>query len=434
MSLITNIKFDPEWKDFFKNNVPKKTDFKTSSGKTAFSRDYIDLASFSFSNYSYYCLVGTAFDYLARWTIAQKCSNNKEASYTNLIAEKGLHFCQRISKEYSFDLEKKYEDSLKMCKNYAEGTTIAKEIIKVSIFFAKLENISRNPTPRIDIENVLTCETEVVIALEKLLSIFIERFISSQIITNESIIIYNPTFGGASYVCGGADADIYIDGTLYDFKCTKNFGYAWTDAAQILGYYFLDRIAKKNNDEDNCLFNYEIKRIALYKARFGEIEFIDLSKEKYDSLTEQFEIMLGKEEYDNYLREEKIHKEIENKRINDLYKKLDIIVKYNGKKINICDLYNKNPMWSQNKNENIETKFMNVMCIFGHLSVAGKICSEKFEIHMQSKNLNVGDIAQQMRVTPNTVKNWINGKSLPKLKNFCYLLSILNCTQDDILE
>ena len=32
---------------------------------------------------------------------------------------------------------------------------------------------------------------------------------------------------------------IYIDGTLYDFKCTKKERYVWKDVAQILGYYLL---------------------------------------------------------------------------------------------------------------------------------------------------------------------------------------------------
>lgn len=46
--------------------------------------------------------------------------------------------------------------------------------------------------------------------------VFQERFIPT--INSSSKIIYNPNFGVASAFVGGADGDVIIDGTLYDFK------------------------------------------------------------------------------------------------------------------------------------------------------------------------------------------------------------------------
>lgn len=87
---------------------------------------------------------------------------------------------------------------------------------------------------------------------------------------------------------------IYIDGTLYDFKCTKKERYAWKDVAQILGYYLLDCISKDHKDQENDLDKYEIRRIAFYKARFGEIEYYDVSRESYLKFIKEFDMLLEK--------------------------------------------------------------------------------------------------------------------------------------------
>ena len=98
---------------------------------------------------------------------------------------------------------------------------------------------------------------------------------------------------------------IYIDGTLYDFKCTKREGYVWKDVAQILGYYLLDCISKDNKDRENDLDKYEIRRIAFYKARFGEVEYYDVSRESYSQTIKEFEKMFWK-----YVRKREILKMI----------------------------------------------------------------------------------------------------------------------------
>ena len=136
-----------------------------------------------------------------------------------------------------------------------------------------------------------------------MLEVFQTKFINSGIITPESIVVYNPTFGDASYFCGGADADIYIDGTLYDFKCTKREGYVWKDVSQILGYYLLDCISKDSKDRENDLDKYEIRRIAFYKARFGEVEYYDVSRESYSQTIKEFEKIFWK-----YVRKREILK------------------------------------------------------------------------------------------------------------------------------
>lgn len=96
----------------------------------------------------------------------------------------------------------------------------------------------------------------------------------------DSVEIFNPSFGIASYACGGADADVYVDGVLYDFKTSKKNGYNWKETAQLVMYYYLNKIAS-SLEEPNMpeapaqLAEYKIFKLAFYKARFGEIEYFD---------------------------------------------------------------------------------------------------------------------------------------------------------------
>lgn len=298
MSLTTLI--NGEFKDFFKEAIPSKKEFKTFSGKSAFSKEYVQYAEYKLKNPYNSTIVGTAFDYLARWTIAKNINGMKEDSYSKLIAEHGLKYCERAAKrdkKYN-SIQKKYDDGIKNVERFVNESSNETDIIKIAIFFAKLENIWRSRIPRfcIDIEKLLEVEKEVFDDLVVLVEVFQTKFIDSGIVTPDSIVVYNPTFGDASYFCGGADADIYIyiDGTLYDFKCTKKERYAWKDVAQILGYYLLDCISKDHKDQENDLDKYEIRRIAFYKARFGEIEYYDVSRESYLKFIKEFDMLLEK--------------------------------------------------------------------------------------------------------------------------------------------
>lgn len=298
MSLTTLI--NGEFKDFFKEAIPSKKEFKTFSGKSAFSKEYVQYAEYKLKNPYNSTIVGTAFDYLARWTIAKNINGMKEDSYSKLIAEHGLKYCERAAKrdkKYN-SIQKKYDDGIKNVERFVNESSNETDIIKIAIFFAKLENIWRSRIPRfcIDIEKLLEVEKEVFDDLVVLVEVFQTKFIDSGIVTPDSIVVYNPTFGDASYFCGGADAYIYIyiDGTLYDFKCTKKERYVWKDVAQILGYYLLDCISKDHKDQENDLDKYEIRRIAFYKARFGEIEYYDVSRESYLKFIKEFDMLLEK--------------------------------------------------------------------------------------------------------------------------------------------
>jgi hypothetical protein len=75
--------------------------------------------------------------------------------------------------------------------------------------------------------------------------------------------LLNPTFGAASVLVGGADGDLFIDGTLVDLKVNKNLEMGRDIFNQLVGYYCLSCIG----GIDGC--RGRITCIAAYFARFG---------------------------------------------------------------------------------------------------------------------------------------------------------------------
>ncbi|NRT72070.1 hypothetical protein [Clostridium beijerinckii] len=118
--------------------------------------------------------------------------------------------------------------------------------------------------------------------------------------------MFNPNFGVWSCKCFGADANIFIDGVLYDFKCVTKNGYRIDDIAQICGYYLLHKLTQMTDDEEEfeheCnvpapLKDMSIKAIALYKSRFGVIEKYNVDKfdkEKFDKVLEKVRVFIDK--------------------------------------------------------------------------------------------------------------------------------------------
>lgn len=456
MSLTKMIQYNDAWKKFFKENIPSKKDFKTLSGNPAFSNDYKELVKDSLGNSSYSSVVGTAFDYLARWIIAKTCLTNREQAIEGLVAERGIYLCRYAASKNNIDMQDAYKKALKMCRQYINGKTSKSEIIEVAIFFAKLEQLVRRGTFPfdVDLEYIFVFENEIIEDLAKLFDLFEEKFILSGLVTAESKVVYNPTFGGASAICGGADADIYIDGTLYDFKCTQKHGYMWNDVAQILGYYLLDNIAKKNNDENNFLKEYEIKRIAFYRARYGEVEYIDVLKTEYYDMIDVFEQILGKAKYQKYFEEERERKlqerirqekreqaekdriEKEQKEISEIIRRgnKDEITLYKMKKILGLGKYfdEKVRACKTEKQRLREIKWLIEMHY--NSRVYDKIDSEKIKSVMQRENITTDEICKKLNRTKATVKSWVAGRSTPSLGIYIELLDMLRCDRKDIAE
>lgn len=292
MSLTSLLKgSEPSQKEFqaiIREIIPNKKSFNTYSGKEAFSKTEYDIfVPYNLSKSYNSTVVGTAFDYLARIMLARVVEKNRDESYTNLTAINGIWTLSELSNNNRSvkKVERKLIKTIKKLKAYSHNNKPINELALDVCFLAKLESIYRSRyLPDTPIEKYFFDEPEyeIIKDLELLCDVFQEKFIST-ILSPTSEIIYNPHFGVASSYVGGADGDVIVDGTLYDFKTGKGIGYKWQEVAQIVGYYLLNQISIdiKNTDDDffidDSYQHLDIKRLALYRARYGEIEYIDIS-------------------------------------------------------------------------------------------------------------------------------------------------------------
>lgn len=420
MSLTGLINTNKDIKEFFKGIKPDKNKFYTLSGKSPFSKEYVEKFPYNLDIPYNSTLIGTAFDYLARFEIARNIDNNKQSAYEMLyngIPADGLD-CISFALDYNLimeNLEKEFNNSLNVIEKYVNLEIDDFNILfEKSLFLARLEHFYRGGSSRaistftnmemypeniilssddfeykeiggdnkvlsqikivsknfikvnggvckvsfsyddiikvgmniecydedknllevkkieldsfskefnissdtyfikiiiscnkskIDINKFITLSIgsisneksekilsyftrfndNIINELRNLFVVFKEGFVRD-IIRRDSIVIFNPTFGLGSELVWGADADIYIDGVLYDFKTTRNRGYVGKDIYQIIGYYLLNEITKSHKKyygnrylKIAPLITYDINKIAFYKVRFGEVEYLDIS-------------------------------------------------------------------------------------------------------------------------------------------------------------
>jgi len=315
MSLTNKIKNDKDFQKILKPILPQKDSFQTISTKKAFSNEYVCLAETELANSYQSSLVGIAFDYIARFKIAKEIANNQESAYINLVAIKSLKLLEgKIDSKIYIKLKKHYIKMLSIIiedihnspfpmrdimnfihhkeefdaymlalKNMSKKKELyeinIKEVFSSAVFMAKLDHIYRSGIIPDDLEFLFDKPDKTIIDdLQDLYVLFNERFIKSGLVNEESLVMFNPSFGKLnSLAVGGADADIYIDGVLYELKTTKNTGYKWQDVAQLIGYYLLHLSAIEHEDDTSSTNELMINTLAFYKARYGEIEYFHIN-------------------------------------------------------------------------------------------------------------------------------------------------------------
>lgn len=318
---------DKEFQNIVKSIMPRKEHFKTLSNELAFSK-YPIIVSGEENNTYEATLVGTAFDYLARAMVAHVLLDNKEKSTVGYVAVKALKRIEsKISaQEYKLLYNKtilvltdfidyiyrngsflpKIDSLTELCtrvewdawyKYLQRATSSAfspiKDVTRIidgAIYLAELEHIFRSGgrLPEKGVASLLESKPDHLKRdLKGLCEEFERSFINKGLVSPDSVVVFNPKFGVSSYICRGADADIYIDGTLYDFKTSKTTGYKWQESAQLTAYFLLDIFANsiEDIDERSDLAELRIDNIAFYRARFGQIEFCkvdDIIDESFD--------------------------------------------------------------------------------------------------------------------------------------------------------
>jgi len=211
-----------------------------------------------------YGLTGTAFDYLLRFYVEKL---NPPARRSHWVAEASLELLeQRMPKATA--VLKEARSIVGMARKYHAAYLKRKgrhkpgwQLIWAAIGLARLDLVFRAA-----LVDLRPPKDGVVQDLVNLLSL-----VRPEDFTGKRVCILNPTFGSASELVGGADADLFIDGTLIDIKTSKHLEMRRDIFNQLLGYYCLSCLG----GVEGC--RSKVNAVAIYYARYGILHRIPIS-------------------------------------------------------------------------------------------------------------------------------------------------------------
>lgn len=243
-----------------------------------------------------YMEVGVAFDYLFRFGLKR---NNPKAVERMWVAESAL----RDMPGFTLDLvtgksyfepdweisiyehtghkslmERKYRISERANRIILEAKSrynrflksgrLTKNLIKSAIFLARLDGKVRSgvPSEKLDLDNV---DEKDITDLRNLI-----KGVNWDGLKAREICLLNPTFGEASRLVGGADADVVIDDTLIEIKTTIKWDFKRDYFSQLIGYYCLYCIDGIGGSPKK----HKIKNFAIYFSRQAYLHFLPINQ------------------------------------------------------------------------------------------------------------------------------------------------------------
>ena len=233
----------------------------------------------------HYFLMGTAFDYLLRFYLKRL---NPEAVETRWVAENAVRVLFMYKEGFAIDFETdevdvipelmphktdvamfhKIKRILSEAKNtyklYVKTGKITNVLLTSAILLANLDIIFRTGRFEDYIELDIVSDEDIK-DLTNLIQI-----VTPKLFKAKKVCVLNPTFGEASKLVGGADADLIIDDTLIDIKTTKKLELQRGYFNQLIGYYCLYRIGSIEGLPQDC----EIKNLAVYFSRHAYLHLI----------------------------------------------------------------------------------------------------------------------------------------------------------------
>lgn len=209
----------------------------------------------------HYTLMGTAFDYLMRFRLERL---NQKCVTQPWVAETSVELTGMIPR-LTF-AEKQAKSLLKFAKEshlaYLKAGDLSENLLKSTVYLAQLDGVYR--AGMVD-PSMGTVDPGDLEDLRRLVGA-----VNPDLFTARRHCLLNPTFGNASFLVGGADADIYLDDTLIDIKTTKYLDFNREQYNQLVGYYILTKISGLVG----ALKNPSVRRIGIYFSRYGVLHTI----------------------------------------------------------------------------------------------------------------------------------------------------------------
>lgn len=203
-----------------------------------------------------YGWTGTAFDYAMRFYL-QKL--NPSAKARRWLAEESAAMVVAGRRESARTMKRVrgiIETAKDCLRSYLKSRRDAKpgrELIRAAVDLAQLDLVYR-----IGLLDLQPINEAMVEDIGNMLAL-----VRADDFGAKRTCVLNPTFGAASELVGGADGDLFIDGTLVDIKVNKNLEMGRDIFNQLLGYFCLSCIG----GVDGC--RGKVTCVAVYFARYG---------------------------------------------------------------------------------------------------------------------------------------------------------------------
>ena len=218
-----------------------------------------------------YSLVGTAFDYLLRFYL--EYLNPQFVQEGGWIANLSLLL---LSDEHLDRGTAIVEQAERNLVHFLETGRRSEELLRSALQLASLDPIFRAGLGE---ENIGVVDERDIQDLSNLISA-----VDFQIFKAEEHCLLNPSFGKASLLVGGADADLIIDDTIIEIKTTKSLELTRNHFNQLIGYYILYNLSDVSDGEDPP----EIDKLAVYFSRYAYFHVIAVNEIVSDKTFEQF--------------------------------------------------------------------------------------------------------------------------------------------------
>lgn len=219
-------------------------------------------------SHSSYALVGTAFDYCLRFCLA--ACNQRVISEQPWVAEIAVKLLEDEEEELPPGLS--LEQSR---KGVARARELYREFLETKVFTRQLARAALFPAA-LDKAYRTGPETVVISYLRQPLRYEVQdcmrlvRAVPQTMLTATHRVALNPTFGEASALVRGADADVVVDETLIDIKTTKYYQVTATQLHQLVGYRIL--LAACEESGSTALGEPIITHGAIYFSRHAKLE------------------------------------------------------------------------------------------------------------------------------------------------------------------
>jgi hypothetical protein len=219
-----------------------------------------------------YALVGTAFDYCLRFCISA-CNQGivAEQPWVAEIAVKLMEGEEELPADLSLELARKgIKRARELYAEFLRTKVFTRQLARAALFLAAMDKAYRTGP-----ETVVTAYLRAPLQHEVEDCMRLVRAVPKEIIIAKRRAALNPTFGEASSLVGGADADFVIDDTLVDIKTTKYYQVTAAQLHQIVGYRIL--LAACEEGGSTALGAPTITHGAIYFSRHAKLERLHYS-------------------------------------------------------------------------------------------------------------------------------------------------------------